>query len=322
MAIDTTPGTVAQNMLNGVDYSALIGGPLQAAITAQAMAAKSSWEFIQQVGLNTNADGQKEAVNVTFIYQKDGKLTKMIVPILTIVPIPMIVIDDVSIHFKASINASSSQCSEQSSSTALDVGGEAKASVGWGPFSLSLSVKANYSSKKDSKATSESRYSVEYTQDVSVHATQADVPAGLATVLNILSLSATGDAGINGKIEVEKNEITPTFGDEVSCNISVKNSNGLFAKDAKIKITPKSANGSTSFEGLAITYDHIKKPITAPGEEIELSDGKTTLYISIDPNAKAIPPMILEITGIVNDQEIKSEILVNEVKAIENKKTA
>lgn len=315
MAIDTTPGTVAQNMLNGIDYSALIGGPLQAAITAQAMAAKSTWEFIQQVGLNTNADGQKEAVNVTFIYQKDGNLTKMIVPILTIVPIPMIVIDNISINFKASINASSSQCTENSSSTALDVGGEAEAKVGWGPFSLSVKAKASYSSKKDSKATSESRYSVEYTQDVAVHATQADVPAGLATVLNILSLSATGDAGINGKIEVEKNEITPSFGEEVACRVSIKNTNGLYAKNAKLKISPKSANGET-FEGLVVKYDHIKKEVGTG--EIDLPEGNTTLYISISPSATSIPPMVLELTSQINGQDVKSEILINEVKAVEN----
>lgn len=317
MAIDTTAGTVAQNMLNGIDYSALIGGPLLAAISAQAMAAKSSWEFIQQVGLNTTADGHKEAVNVTFTYQKDGNLTTMIVPILTIVPIPMIVIDDISIDFKASINASSSSCTENSESTALDVGGEAKAKLGWGPFSLSITAKANYSSKKDSKATSESRYSVEYTQDVHVHAKQADVPAGLATVLNILTMSAMGDAGIDGKIDVEKSEITPIPGEEQSCNISVTNASGLLAKGAQLTITPVTANGS-SFDNLVVTYDHIRKPVDAT-TNITLPNGNTTLYFSIE-DGKPLPPMTLQLTAKVNGkQELKGEILINEVKAIENK---
>lgn len=317
MAIDTTAGTVAQNMLNGIDYSALIGGPLQAAISAQAMAAKSSWEFIQQVGLNTTSDGHKEAVNVTFTYQKDGNLTTMIVPILTIVPIPMIVIDDISIDFKASINASSSSCTENSESTALDVGGEAKAKLGWGPFSLSITAKANYSSKKDSKATSESRYSVEYTQDVHVHAKQADVPAGLATVLNILTMSAMGDAGIDGKIDIEKSEITPTPGDEQSCNISITNASGLLAKGATIKIKPISADATGDFKDLKVTYDHIKKAVS-PDTEITLPKGNTTLYFSIDEN-KPLPPLTLELTAKINNkQELKGEILINEVKAIEN----
>ena len=318
MAIDTTAGTVAQNMLNGIDYSALIGGPLQAAISAQAMAAKSSWEFIQQVGLNTTSDGHKEAVNVTFTYQKDGNLTTMIVPILTIVPIPMIVIDDISIDFKASINASSSSCTENSESTALDVGGEAKAKLGWGPFSLSITARANYSSKKDSKATSESRYSVEYTQDVHVHAKQADVPAGLATVLNILTMSAMGDAGVDGKIDVEKSEITPTPAEEQSCNISITNASGLLAKGATLSIKPISADSESDFKGLTVTYDHVRKPI-GTGTNITLPNGSTTLYFTIDED-KPLPPMTLELTAKINNkQELKGEILINEVKAIENK---
>ncbi len=321
MAIDTTAGTVAQNMLNGIDYSALIGGPLQAAISAQAMAAKSSWEFIQQVGLNTTSDGHKEAVNVTFTYQKDGNLTTMIVPILTIVPIPMIVIDDISIDFKASINASSSSCTENSESTALDVGGEAKAKLGWGPFSLSITARANYSSKKDSKATSESRYSVEYTQDVHVHAKQADVPAGLATVLNILTMSAMGDAGIDGKIDVEKSEITPTPAEEQSCNISITNASGLLAKGATLSIKPISADSDNDFKGLTVTYDHVRKPV-GTGTNITLPNGNTTLYFTIE-EGKALPPMTLELTATVNSkQTLTGEILINEVKAIENKPQA
>ena len=198
MAVDSTPATTVKNMLNGIDYSALIGGPLKAAIEAQAMAAKSSWEFIQEVGLYKDKDDVKRAVNVEFMYQKDGTLAKLIVPILTIVPIPMIVVDDVSIKFKASLNASASEYSENSSSQALDIGGEGSLTFGKGPVSVDLKIKANYSTKKDSKATQESKYSVEYTQDVEVHAKQADMPAGLATVLNILSSSVTPNGGAYG----------------------------------------------------------------------------------------------------------------------------
>jgi hypothetical protein len=58
MPVDNSPAQSAQSLLNGIDYAALIGGPLQAAIKAQAMAANSTWEFIQQVGLNTDKDGK------------------------------------------------------------------------------------------------------------------------------------------------------------------------------------------------------------------------------------------------------------------------
>lgn len=192
MPIDTTPSTVATNALQALPFATLIGGPLDAAIKAQAMAAKTSWEFIQQVGLNTDpATGKKEAVNVTFLFNKNGQTSKIIVPLLTIVPIPYIAIDEVQINFKANISASSSSVSETSESTTTDVGGSAKASINYGIFSASAEFKANYSSKKDSKAAQDSKYSVEYTMDVAVHAKQSDMPGGLQTMLNILQSSIT-----------------------------------------------------------------------------------------------------------------------------------
>ena len=270
MAVDSTPATTVQNMLNGIDYSALIGGPLQAAVSAQAMAAKSTWEFIQEVGLNTD---KKSAVNVTFIYQKDGELTKLIVPLLTIVPIPMIVIDDVSIQFKASLNASSSECTESASSESIEAGGEGSAKVGWGPFSLTVRAKANYSSKKDSKSTKDSRYSVEYTQDVSVHATQADMPAGLATVLNILSSSATPNVKAQGNsIEANKNSIAPTKDHPEVVTIGVKNSDGLYIKGAKVNI--KAEYGSGQNKKLKATFGHLEEDVNlTSGGDFTLDDG-------------------------------------------------
>lgn len=238
MPLDTTAAQSAQNLLNGINYSALIGAPLEAAIKAQAMAARSTWEFIQEVGLNTDESGQKSAVNVTFLYQKDGQLVRLIVPILTIVPIPLIIIDEVDIQFKANIHASASQASEVSESESLSGELGAKGKIGWGPFSLSAEFKASYSSKKDSKATQNSEYSVEYTQDVRVHATQAGMPAGLATVLNILSNSA-GEGSRDGNVT-----ISPRFGAvdasdseaKQSLTVTVTDANGLRCPNVPVKV--------------------------------------------------------------------------------------
>ena len=121
------------------------------------MAAQTSWQFIQEVGLNTDPNtGQKEAVNVSFQFMQNGHIVQLNVPLLTIVPIPYIAIHDIDINFKANISASSSSVSEQSSSSALDVGAEASIGAKWGPFHMDAKMKANYSSKKDSKATQES----------------------------------------------------------------------------------------------------------------------------------------------------------------------
>jgi hypothetical protein len=186
----------------------LIGGPLNACIEAQALAAKTTWEFIKNVGLNEDPQTkQRSAINVTFQYQKGSEMANLVVPLLTIVPIPYIAIDTIDINFKATISASSSSVNEETSSQQM--GGEvaAHAEFGWGFLKVSADFKANYSSKKDSKATQESKYSVEYTMDVAVHAGQDSMPAGLATVLGILRESITsGTPG--GKLTTTVNSVT------------------------------------------------------------------------------------------------------------------
>lgn len=269
MAIDTTPSTVATNALQALPFSSLIGGPLDAAIKAQAMAARTSWEFIQQVGLSTDKEtDKKEAVNVTFMYNKNGQMVKLMVPLITIVPIPYIAIDEVSINFKANISASSSSVSETSESTALDAGGSAKASFGYGPFSVEAEFKANYSSKKDSKASSESKYSVEYTMDVAVHAGQSDMPAGLATVLNILQSSIT-DANPKGTftfspanptIDAAKLPNTGKFTTVITANI--KDSKGLFLAGEEVSFTTGTPPAGIAFDTIASQKTDDKGNVT------------------------------------------------------------
>lgn len=237
MAIDTTPSQVATNALQAIPFGSIIGGPLKACIEAQAMAEQTSWQFIQEVGLNTDPNtGQKEAVNVSFQFMQNGHMVQLNVPLLTIVPIPYIAIHDIDINFKANISASSSSVSEQSSSSALDVGAEASIGAKWGPFHMDAKMKANYSSKKDSKATQESKYSVEYTMDVAVKAGQDSMPAGLAKVLELLG-SALDVSDPEGTLEVSARKLVLSKDKEgkaipVSLIATYKNGKGIFESEA------------------------------------------------------------------------------------------
>lgn len=227
MAVSTVPAQVATNALQAIPFGSMIGGPLKACIEAQAMAAKTTWEFIQEVGLYTDEKGEKKAVNVSFSFIQGGHLVQLNVPLLTIVPIPYIAIHSIDINFKANVSASSSSYSENSSSESLDAGGEAKASLGWGPFKVEASMKANYSSKKDSKATEESKYSVESTIDVAVKAGQDSMPAGLAKVLEMLgnSLDVCDTKGV-----LEANALNFTGGGKLV--LTYKDKNGLYNPSA------------------------------------------------------------------------------------------
>ncbi len=237
MAIDTTPSQVATSALQAIPFGSMIGGPLKACIEAQAMAAQTSWQFIQEVGLNTDPNtGKKEAVNVSFEFLQNGRMVQLNVPLLTIVPIPYIAIHDIDINFKANISASSSSVSEQSSSSALDAGAEVTAGLKVGPFHMDAKMNANYSSKKDSKATQESKYSVEYTMDVAVKAGQDSMPAGLAKVLELLG-SALDVSDPEGTLEVSARKLVLSKDKEgnaipVSLIATYKNGKGIFESEA------------------------------------------------------------------------------------------
>ena len=178
--------------LAAIPFGALIGGPLTAAIEAQGQAAFSSVEFINAIGF----DEKGNVNNVVFKYEGPGGEGKQTleVPLLTIVPIPFIRIDDMNISFKASMSQSTG--TEDKTSKVVESSAKISGSAKYLFFRASLD--ASISSKKDSTSTKNSKYSVEYTIDINVHAVQDDMPGGLAKVLNILTDSIDYQTGKGG----------------------------------------------------------------------------------------------------------------------------
>lgn len=275
--VSKTPANVAINAMQAIPFSSMIGGPLNACIEAQAMAARTSWEFIKEVGLNTDEKGQKSAIMVAFSFNRGGRMVQLNVPLLTIVPIPYIAINTIDINFKASISASASTASESSEHT--EAGGEvnAKAKLNLGLFSLQADLKANYSSKKDSKATAESKYSVESTIDVAVKAGQESMPAGMAKVLELLG-SALDVVDAKGELQV--NATVLSVGDNLV--ISYKNKEGLFDNSVlKVK------KGDTD---VTISDDDKKKDSVVlnlnaekfkAGDVLEITAGENTVKVNV-----------------------------------------
>ena len=255
----------------------MIGGPLNACIEAQAMAARTSWEFIKEVGLNTDEKGQKSAIMVAFSFNRGGRMVQLNVPLLTIVPIPYIAINTIDINFKASISASSSTTSETSEHT--EAGGEldAKAGLHLGLFSMEAKLKANYSSKKDSKATAESKYSVESTIDVAVKAGQESMPAGMAKVLELLG-SALDVVDAKGELQV--NATILSVGDNLV--ISYKNKEGLFdnsmlkVKKGDTDVTINDADKKKDSVVLNLNAEKFKA-----GDVLEITAGENTVKVNV-----------------------------------------
>ena len=153
----------------------------------------------------------------------------------------------------------------------------AKAKLNLGLFSLQANLKANYSSKKDSKATAESKYSVESTIDVAVKAGQESMPAGMAKVLELLG---TALDVVDAKGELQVNATILSVGDNLV--ISYKNKEGLF-DNSMLKIK----KGDTD---VAISDDDKKKDSVVlnlnaekfkAGDVLEITAGENTVKVNV-----------------------------------------
>jgi len=188
--------------LSSIDFSAMMGSPLNAAVEAQIKSALATVDFIKQVGFEpdtvTNGVTTPGKVrSVTFSYDKlnplydptldtndtgnddEATLTyNLTVPTLAIVPIPYLRVEDVTIQFNAKIASTT----YQRNSTAESFGGNLSAKAGWGWGSARLS--AYYSKRKST--VSGSTVNRTYALDVKIHAVQDEIPAGLERVLGIL----------------------------------------------------------------------------------------------------------------------------------------
>ena len=178
--------------LSSLNFEAMIGGPLTAVIKAQTQSAVASIDFIKAVGFYYDDAGkitgptmvsfkyqkpveQKKADGSTEIVVKDYSLT---VPFLTMLPIPFIRVEEVTIDFNAKITA----VQESSATTSMGLDTELKAKAGWGWGSASLKVNFSYK-----KSTSESQKQERtYSLAIHVRAVQDELPAGTERLLGIL----------------------------------------------------------------------------------------------------------------------------------------
>ena len=208
-----------------------------------------------------------------FQFLQNGHMVQLNVPLLTIVPIPYIAIQDIDINFKANISASSSNVSEQSSSSEGNGNLEAGGGIKVGPFHMDAKMNASYSSKKDSKATQDSKYSVEYTMDVAVKAGQESMPAGLAKVLELLG-SALDVSDPEGTLEVNAREIKPVNG-KATLIATFKNNQGVFDPSS---IT--AANGSSVIEG-EVSGDSKVFTLDAVNSDITVKAGSKEIKVKV-----------------------------------------
>ena len=188
--------------LQGLPFDNLIGGPLSACIQAQNDAAMTSINFINNVCLNEDKEtGEKSAIYVSFSFIQNGRKVVINVPLIAIVPIPYIAINSVDISFKATVNGVESESSSTETEYESKENKKSTRKTGWFR-KKTTTINSTFSTKRDSKSTQDSKFSVEATIDVAVHAGQESMPAGMAKILEMLGAamdlcSPDGELSVN-----------------------------------------------------------------------------------------------------------------------------
>lgn len=164
----------------GLDMQQLIGGPLSAAADASTQLANSTADFINRVGFDANG----KVRTVAFAYQKrsmneDGTSNldemKVDVPMLAIVPIPNLQVDEVNILFDMEVKQS------EKSEKSMDLGATISGTVNLGIVKVSVSGSISAHSSNTRSSDNSAKYHVD------VRATNHGTPEGLARVLDMMA---------------------------------------------------------------------------------------------------------------------------------------
>ncbi len=138
----------------------------------------------------TNTDNKGTGADPTLTLNKEGTVQipatvqkmNLEVPILTMMPIPFIKIEHADIDFNVKINSVTNTNSSSTSNTKTDLSVQSS-------FLAKTSLSASFSNQKSTNSSEEVKK--DYSLNISIHAVQDDMPAGVSRILDILEESVT-----------------------------------------------------------------------------------------------------------------------------------
>ena len=171
----------ANAALQSIPFGNLIGAPLEACVNAQAQAARTTYEYISEVGFDVKSEYEWEARTVSFTFMMEGVMKQITVPLLTILPLPYLQIDTVDISFTADVSVNS----------------EGK-------------MMAKVSNATDSEAVKQSSLNFQSQIGIDIKASSAgNMPVGIAKLLDILGNSCIEVVEVEEEKDEAEAEETP-----------------------------------------------------------------------------------------------------------------
>lgn len=183
---------------SGLPMKSLIGAPLKAATDANAMMAHTQTQFMLSTCFNERsgeANNKKlDPIIIEFeltrsVIKANGEAGKDVsstfkLPLLTLIPLNSLAVDDVKVHFEMEVSSSTSKDSETEKSSETAAKGSFTAKYNAGLFSCDVSGSVSSSSKEKSKQSEHYEASNKARYEVDVHAGQMPLPTGVTTIIN------------------------------------------------------------------------------------------------------------------------------------------
>ncbi len=204
---------------SGLPMDALIGGPLMAAADANGKMAMTQTQFMLDTcfkktktskGVETPEAYSYDPVMITMRLSKSfptreqddtgGDVVKIretettfSVPLLTIIPLNSLAVDNVDISFDMEVKSSfaEEQTKESRSKTAAEGSFEGKG--GWGPFSVTIRGSVHHETENSSNYKSNYTKSNSAKYGVKVHASQQPLPDGVGIIIQHFASSISLD---------------------------------------------------------------------------------------------------------------------------------
>ncbi len=207
---DVNPPLVSMaEQFTGLPMDDLIGAPLIAAAEANNMMAVTQTKFLLDTCFNkiekTDANNVKtytyEPIMITMtlkrgvlvpvdptVPQQEPKIevveTTFELPLMTILPINSLAVDNVEVKFDMEVKSSYSEATNEQTQEAMSAESSFEAKVGYGIFSATVTGSVSYDSSSSSSRDTHYEKSNSAQYSVSVHAGQIPLPQGVTTIIN------------------------------------------------------------------------------------------------------------------------------------------
>ena len=180
---------------SGLPIKSLIAAPLSAATNANAMMARTQTQFMLSTCFDKNASGELSPIMIKFtstrtVIDADGNVMPdpatitFELPLLTIIPLNSLAVDDVKVHFEMEVKSSQSKDNETSSEQETAAKADITAKYNAGLFSVEVHGSVSHNSKQTSSSKEHYEASNQAKYEIDVHAGQLPLPKGVTTIID------------------------------------------------------------------------------------------------------------------------------------------